>query len=217
MDEAGRRMLDGTTWAEFCDTLRAAGAVVLGPDTPDDAFDRAEGFRYLSRLLRSALESFVENSDAQAPELRRTAHETIKMGADNPDNHYRNAPDHGLPRPLAARARPRRIPRDRRERRAAPGQLAPHGAGLARAGRAADVPRPRPGEARAAPHRAHRRSARGAARDAPVHRPGARKLRALRHRHGEALPEVGSRIRGAREPAPPLRRSDRPRGGGRAA
>ena len=72
MDDATRRILDGTTWAEFCDTLRAAGAVVLGEGTPDDPFDRAEGFRYLSRLLRSALESFVENSDAEAPELRRT-------------------------------------------------------------------------------------------------------------------------------------------------
>jgi hypothetical protein len=95
MDDATRRILDGTTWAEFCDTLRAAGAVVLGEGTPDDPFDRAEGFRYLSRLLRSALESFVENSDAEAPELRRTAHETIKMGADNPDNHYLNAPISG--------------------------------------------------------------------------------------------------------------------------
>ena len=38
-----------------------------------------------------ALETFVEDSDPLAPELLRTCHETIKMGADNPDNHYRNA------------------------------------------------------------------------------------------------------------------------------
>jgi hypothetical protein len=95
MDDATRRILDGTTWEEFCDTLKAAGAVVLGPDTPQTPFDRAEGFRYLSRLLRSALESFVENADPHAPELLRTAHETIKMGADNPDNHYQNAPISG--------------------------------------------------------------------------------------------------------------------------
>jgi hypothetical protein len=95
MDDSTRRILDGTTWEEFCDTLKAAGSVVLGPGTPDTPFDRAEGFRYLSRLLRSALESFVENADPLAPELRRTAHETIKMGADNPDNYYQSAPISG--------------------------------------------------------------------------------------------------------------------------
>ena len=82
LDAAARRIMDGTTWEEFCDTLKAAGSVVLGEGSPEDPFDRAEGFRYLSRLLRSALESFVENADPLAPELRRTAHETIKMGAD---------------------------------------------------------------------------------------------------------------------------------------
>ncbi|MEN8182022.1 MAG: hypothetical protein ABFS46_05750 [Myxococcota bacterium] len=95
MDEPSRRILDGTTWEEFCDTLKAAGSVVLGEGSPENPFDRAEGFRYLSRLTRSALESFVENADPLAPELRRTAHETIKMGADNPDNHYQNAPISG--------------------------------------------------------------------------------------------------------------------------
>lgn len=95
LDAAARRIMDGTTWEEFCDTLKAAGSVVLGEGSPEDPFDRAEGFRYLSRLLRSALESFVENADPLAPELRRTAHETIKMGADNPDNHYLNAPISG--------------------------------------------------------------------------------------------------------------------------
>jgi hypothetical protein len=95
MDESARRIMDGTTWEEFCDTLKAAGSVVLDDGSPENAFDRAEGFRYLSRLLRSALESFVENADPLAPELRRTAHETIKMGADNPDNYYQNAPISG--------------------------------------------------------------------------------------------------------------------------
>jgi hypothetical protein len=37
----------------------------------------------------------MENADPCAPELRRNAHETIKMGADNPDNHYLSAPVSG--------------------------------------------------------------------------------------------------------------------------
>jgi len=94
-DESTRRILDGTSWEEFCDTLKAAGAVVLDESSPDNAFDRAEGFRYLSRLARAALETFVEDGDPRAPVLQRTAHETVKMGADNPDNYYQSAPISG--------------------------------------------------------------------------------------------------------------------------
>ena len=45
--------------------------------------------------MRAALETFVEFADPAAPVLRRTVHETVKMGADNPDNWYENAPVHG--------------------------------------------------------------------------------------------------------------------------
>ena len=93
--EAERRILDGRAWEEFCDTLKAAGSVVLGERTPDDPLDRAEGWRYLTRLTRAALETFLEDADPQAPELLRTAHETVKMGNDNPDNVYLNAPIRG--------------------------------------------------------------------------------------------------------------------------
>jgi hypothetical protein len=85
------RLLSGATWAEFCDALKRAGDVVLREASPRDPFDRAEGFRYLSRLTRVALESFIEFADPAAPVLRRPAHETVKIGADNPDNYYQSA------------------------------------------------------------------------------------------------------------------------------
>ena len=85
------RILDGSAWADFCDKLKSAGDVVLREGSPRDPFDRAEGFRYLSRLTRVALESFIEFADPRAPVLRRPAHETVKIGADNPDNHYQSA------------------------------------------------------------------------------------------------------------------------------
>lgn len=94
-DEAVQRIVDGRAWADFCDALKEAGAVVIGEGTPADPLDRAEGWRYLTRLLRAGLETFVEESDAQAPAFRRTAHETIKMGMDNPDNVYLSAPVNG--------------------------------------------------------------------------------------------------------------------------
>src|SRR5262249_17471072 len=73
-DEATRRILDGRSWADFCDALKAAGAIVLDPANPADPRNRAEGFRYLGRLARAALETFVEDADPMAPELLRTCH-----------------------------------------------------------------------------------------------------------------------------------------------
>jgi len=93
---AAQRILDGTTWSEFCDALKRAGEVVLRPGSPLDAFDRAEGFRYLSRLTRVALESYLEFADPLFPVLRRPAHETVKIGADNPDNYYQSAAIRGV-------------------------------------------------------------------------------------------------------------------------
>jgi hypothetical protein len=89
------RVVDGRTWEEFCDSLKAAGRVVLAEDTPRDPVLRAEGWRYLTRLTRAALETFVEASDAQAPQFQQTTGPTIKMGMDNPDNVYLNAPVNG--------------------------------------------------------------------------------------------------------------------------
>lgn len=49
----------------------------MSEGAPDDPLDHAEGWRYLTRLTRRALESFVEFSDPALPEFRRTASETI--------------------------------------------------------------------------------------------------------------------------------------------
>jgi len=90
------RVMDGRSWNEFCDALKAAGnKVVLSNTAPADSLNRAEGFRYLARLTRAALESFLEAADTQAPEFSRAVHETIKMGMDNPDNIYLAAPVNG--------------------------------------------------------------------------------------------------------------------------
>ena len=88
---AEQRIVSGDAWEEYCDTLKAAGASLKFPGTPQDPFNQAEGYRYLSRLVRAGLEGFLEDSDPRAPTLKRVVHETIKMGADNPDNYYQNA------------------------------------------------------------------------------------------------------------------------------
>ncbi len=90
-DRHAARILDGTSWRELLDRLRDAGQVIAREGSPESALDRAEGYRYLSRILRAALQTFVEHADPLAPVLQRVVHETAKMGADNPDNFYMNA------------------------------------------------------------------------------------------------------------------------------
>jgi hypothetical protein len=94
-DIHAERVVSGKAWEEFCDQLKLAGTVLKYPGSPQDAFNQAEGLRYLTRLTRAGLEAFVEYSDPAFPVLRRMVHETVKMGADNPDNYYFNAQING--------------------------------------------------------------------------------------------------------------------------
>jgi hypothetical protein len=89
------RVITGKAWEEFCDNLKLAGASLMYPGAPRDTFNQAEGLRYLTRLTRGGLEAFVEYCDPAFPVLRRMAHETVKLGADNPDNYYFNAQING--------------------------------------------------------------------------------------------------------------------------
>ena len=89
-DLAAEAVVSGKAWEEFCDTLKAAGGALQFPGAPQDPKIQAEGYRYLSRLARGGLEAFLEYGDTLAPELKRLCHETVKLGADNPDNYYQN-------------------------------------------------------------------------------------------------------------------------------
>ena len=90
-DVAEQRVVSGQAWEEFCDTLKAAGASLTFPGTPKDAFNQAEGYRYLTRLTRAGLMAFLEHADPTAPVLHRVVNENVKIGADNPDNYYQTA------------------------------------------------------------------------------------------------------------------------------
>lgn len=81
----------GQAWRDFCARLAASGDLILAADAPTDAIDQAEGFRYLTRLLRIALEMNLEAADPDFPYFYKASHETAKIGADNPDNIYWNA------------------------------------------------------------------------------------------------------------------------------
>jgi hypothetical protein len=89
-DEATEKVQGGSAWSEFCALLEKAGAVVLREDLDTTPFDRAEGLRYLTRLLTAGLASFVEATGPAHPVFRPLP-DVVKMGLDNPDNHYVSA------------------------------------------------------------------------------------------------------------------------------
>jgi hypothetical protein len=91
MNDSVEQLMQGNTWAQFCDALKSAGQQILRPEAPATPLDRAEGYRYLSRLVRVALEMHVEFDDPDFPGFIVPSHETIKIGADNPDNLYMSA------------------------------------------------------------------------------------------------------------------------------
>jgi hypothetical protein len=88
------RVASGEAWNEFCDSLKQLGGQITREDTPSDSFNRAEGFRYLTRLLRNSLESVIEGGSPEFPALRSLGN-MVKLGADNPDNLYQGASING--------------------------------------------------------------------------------------------------------------------------
>lgn len=83
-------IMSGVAWANFCDTLKSAGNVILNDRSAANPFDRAEGFRYLSRLARKALERFLENGSVLWPTLLENTF-MVTHGLSNPDNLYLRA------------------------------------------------------------------------------------------------------------------------------
>ncbi len=88
-DDANRELHDdvvsGKAWNDFCDALKIAGEMILERSESD--LDRAEGFRFLSRLTRGGLASFVEGGDIRFPIIKPLP-DQVKIGSDNPDAAY---------------------------------------------------------------------------------------------------------------------------------
>lgn len=81
-------LLTGQAWREFCDRLKAAGEGILAEGFPTDPRDRAEGFRWLTRLLTHATQMEIEAGDPRFPRFVRYETPETQWGGPNPDNDY---------------------------------------------------------------------------------------------------------------------------------
>jgi hypothetical protein len=87
--KAEERLQTGASWDDFCDELKKIGQDIVQAETaPQSLLDRAEGYRYLARLTRAGLKSFLEPEAAEDPCWIQPVGTDIKMGMDNPDNVY---------------------------------------------------------------------------------------------------------------------------------
>jgi hypothetical protein len=78
-----------TSWLAFCDSLRSLPDDVIGvAGAPRTPVEEAEGYRYLARQVRIALEDFVEYNDVASPFFYEFTTPTRKTGIDNPDTIY---------------------------------------------------------------------------------------------------------------------------------
>jgi hypothetical protein len=91
MSNDTERLLNGDAWHDFCDRLRATGDAILGEGYPDTPRDRAEGIRWLTRLMGYATRMEVEAGDPLYPCFVRYETPHDQWGGPNPDNIYLRA------------------------------------------------------------------------------------------------------------------------------
>ena len=69
-EASAARLLAGRAWEDYCDVLKLAGRAIDRFGSEPTALDRAEWYRFLTRLARNGFERFVENCEPRRPRLR---------------------------------------------------------------------------------------------------------------------------------------------------
>jgi hypothetical protein len=78
-------------WSDFASRLKAAGELITGEDFTQDPRLRAEGYRYVARLLAMASQLYLEFSSSELPTFFRYGDDVTTFGATNVDNQYLRA------------------------------------------------------------------------------------------------------------------------------
>lgn len=68
--KAAARLVSGRAWEDFCDVLKVAGRMIDEFGTEPTDLDRAEWYRFMTRLVRSSVERLIENAEPTRPRLR---------------------------------------------------------------------------------------------------------------------------------------------------
>lgn len=76
------------SWREFTDLLATAGDSIFNEFGATSARERAEGLRYLTRLISIGLDMHLEHVDSAHPTFTRIINDTRKFIGDNPDAEY---------------------------------------------------------------------------------------------------------------------------------
>jgi hypothetical protein len=86
-EQSARRLLSGEAWEDYCDVLRVAGRAIERFGSEPTDLDRAEWYRFITRLTRNGLERFVENCEPQRPRLRDAPwHQSINFQSPDQDH-----------------------------------------------------------------------------------------------------------------------------------
>jgi len=84
---SAQRLLSGRAWEDYCEVLRIAGRAIERFGNEPTPLDRAEWYRFLTRLTRNGLERFVENCAAERPRLRDAPwHQSINFQSPDQDH-----------------------------------------------------------------------------------------------------------------------------------
>ncbi len=78
-------------WIRFAERVRVAGESITGAEFTSDPRLRAEGYRYVSRLVNLAQQIYLEFADTERPALFRFEDDISTFGAPNMDNNYLRA------------------------------------------------------------------------------------------------------------------------------
>lgn len=86
-DKATERLNSGQAWDDFCEVIRQAGHMVDRFGETPTALDKAEWYRFMTRLIRNGCERFMENCEPTNPRLRDASWRS-SINFQNPDQDH---------------------------------------------------------------------------------------------------------------------------------
>ena len=84
MSDASEDLFDPINWDDYCNQLLKIGNEII-KNSPENALDRVEGYRYLARLVNYSLSKFLDPPNIERPIID---YNSPRIGGDNPDFLY---------------------------------------------------------------------------------------------------------------------------------